>query len=344
LLLEKFHSGQPIQRTIELLRLYGLLLAAGTIAAGLKRITPLLEPIYAALRARNAQSAFHHADETRWLVFAEKQGKRSHRWWLWVFAGEDTVVYVLDPARSHDVPEGHFPPDAEGVLIVDRYSAYKAMQQVQAGTLILAFCWAHVRRDFVRVGKGYPELKEWALSWLRSIRELYRLHRERGCHEPSSPEYAAVDALLRQHVAAMGQKRDAELANAKLREPCRKTLTSLKEHWSGLTLFLDDPRIPLDNNRAERLIRHPAVGRKNYYGSAAEWAGRLATMMFSILATLKLWKINPRLWLTWYLESCAAAGGKAPTDITPFLPWNLSDERRVALTDHTAATELADSS
>jgi transposase len=344
LLLEKFHSGRPIQRTIDQLRLYGLLLAAGTIADGLKRIEPLLEPIYAALSARNVQSAFHHADETRWLVFAEKQGKRSYRWWLWVFAGEDTVIYVLDPTRSHDVPEGHFPADAEGVLIVDRYSAYKAMQQVQAGKLILAFCWAHVRRDFVRVGKGYPELKEWALSWLRSIRELYRLHRERGCHQPSSPEYAAVDGLLRAHVAAMGQQRDGELANPKLRQPCRKALTSLKEHWSGLTVFLDDPRIPLDNNRAERLIRHPAVGRKNYYGSAAEWAGRLATTMFSIVATLKLWKINPRLWLTWYLESCAAAGGKVPSDITPFLPWNLSDERRAALSEHTPPPEPADSS
>lgn len=344
LLLEKFHSGRPIQRTIEQLRLYGLLLAAGTIADGLKRILPLLEPIYAALCARNVESAFHHADETRWLVFAEKQGKRSYRWWLWVFAGEDTVVYVLDPTRSHDVPEGHFPPDAEGVLIVDRYSAYKAMQQVQAGKLILAFCWAHVRRDFVRVGKGYPESKDWALSWLRSIRELYRLHRERQQQDLSSPEYAAVDARLRQHVDAMCQRRDVELADPKLREPCRKALASLKEHWSGLTVFLDDPRIPLDNNRAERLIRHPAVGRKNYYGSAAEWAGRLATIMFSILATLKLWKINPRLWLTWYLESCAAAGGKAPSDITPFLPWNLSDERRAALTEHTPPPEPADSS
>jgi transposase len=350
LLLEKFHSGRPIQRTIDQLGLYGLPLAAGTIADGLQRIEPLLEPIYAALRERNVQSAVHHADETRWLVFAEKHGKRSYRWWLWVFAGEDSVIYVLDPTRSHDVPEGHFPPDAEGVLIVDRYSAYKAMQQVQAGKLILAFCWAHVRRDFVRVGKGYPELKEWALSWVRSIRELYRLHRERQQHDLSSAEYAAVDGLLRAHVAAMGQRREVELADSGhrpkvgRREPCRKALTSLREHWSGLTVFLDDPRIPLDNNRAERLIRNPAVGRKNYYGSAAEWAGRLATRMFSILATLKLWKINPRLWLTWYLESCAAAGGNAPSDITPFLPWNLSDERRAALSEHIPPPQLADSS
>jgi len=142
----------------------------------------------------------------------------------------------------------------------------------------------------------------------------------------------------------MCQQRDAELADPKLREPCRKVLTSLKEHWSGLTVFIDDPRIPLDNNFAERLMRNPAVGRKNYYGSGAEWAGRLATMMFSILATLTLWKINPRLWLTWYLESCATPGGKAPIDIEPFLPWNLSDERRAAMGGQTSPTEFADSS
>ena len=344
LLLEKFRTGRPIQRTIEQLRLYGLQLAAGTIIDGLKRIEPLLEPIYAALRERNVLSAFHHADETRWLVFVEKQGKNSYRWWLWVFAGEDSVVYVLDPTRSHEVPQGHFPADAEGKLIVDRYSAYKAMKQVQQGKLILVFCWAHVRRDFVRVGKGYPELTEWALTWLRQIRQLYRLHRQRREHEPSSGQYAQADATLREHVSAMCQQRDAELADPKLREPCRKVLSSLKEHWSGLTVFLDDPQIPLDNNPAERLMRNPAIGRKNYYGSGAEWAGRLATMMFSILATLQLWKINPRLWLMWYFESCAAAGGKAPADINHFLPWNLSDERRGALSSDTPAPKPADSS
>jgi len=344
LLLEKFLLGRALQRAIEQLGLYELQPAAGTITDGMKRIEPLLEPIYAALREQNVQSAVHHADETRWLVFVEKQGKNSYRWWLWVFAGEGSVVYVLDPTRSHEVPESHFPADAEGVLIVDRYSAYKAMKQVLEGKLILAFCWAHVRRDFVRVGKGYPELKEWALTWLRGIRELYRLHRQRRQSEPSSPEYAQADARLREHVAAMSQQRDAELADPKLREPCRKVLTSLQEHWSGLTVFLDDPRIPLDNNRGERLMRNPAMGRKNYYGSGAEWAGRLAMMMFSILATLKIWKINPRLWLTWYFESCAAAGGKAPADIKPFLPWNLSEERRAALSSQTPTPEPADSS
>ena len=337
LLLEKFHLQRPTHRTIEQLRLLGLSLAPGTVVDGLKRIEPLMTPIYDSIRAHHIQSTYFHADETRWKVFAEKAGKVGHCWWLWLFAGEDSIVFVLDPSRSHDVPQSHFPDDAKGVLIVDRYSGYKAMQQVKDGKLVLAFCWAHVRRDFVRVGKGYPELTAWALAWLGRIRELYRLNRERTRHAAGSPEFATTDALLRQQMGSIAAQRDAELADDKLREPCRKALVSLKEHWSGLTLFLDDPKIPLDNNYGERLIRNPAVGRKNYYGSGAEWAGRLAMMMFTIFATLVLWKINPREWLSWYFESCSANGGKAPDNPAEFLPWNLSAARLAELQSPTSA-------
>ena len=326
LLLEKFHLQRPTHRTIEQLRLSGVELAAGTIVDGLKRIEPLLEPIYDALRARHTESIYFHADETRWKVFVEKAGKVGHCWWLWLFAGEDSIVYVLDSSRSHDVPQSHFSADASGVLIVDRYSGYKAMQQVKQGKLLLAFCWAHVRRDFVRVGKGYPQLKAWALAWLCRIRELYRLNRDRLQQSPETAQFAAADAVLRQHVTEMAAERDRELANDKLHSACRKALVSLNEHWSGLTLFVDDPRIPLDNNYGERLIRNPAVGRKNYYGSGAQWSGRLAMMMFSILATLVMWKINPRSWLSWYFEACAANNGQAPSHPENFLPWNLSDD------------------
>ncbi len=344
LLLEKFHLQRPMHRVIEQLRLLGLSLAAGTIADGLKRIEPLFTPIYDGIRARHLLSAYFHADETRWKVFVEKAGKIGRLWWLWLFAGEDTVVYVLDPSRSHDVPQSHFGNAVQGVLMVDRYIAYKIMRQVKEGNLLLAFCWAHVRRDFVRVGKGYPELTAWALTWLRQIRELYGLNRERLRHPRKTAEFATADAKLRQHVAVMAAQRDSELADDKLREPCRKVLVSLTEHYSGLTLFVDDPRIPLDNNYGERLIRNPAVGRKNYYGSGAEWSGRLAVMMFSIFATLALWKINPRKWLSWYLEACAASGGKPPDNPASFLPWNLSETRLADLRSLTPGPSADDTS
>jgi transposase len=333
ILLDKFASHRPTQRLLEQWRSLGLDLSAGTLTDGLRRLQPLLEPIREALRQRNRQSHYKQADETRWLVFVEQQGKTGFGWWLWAFSSEDTVVYVLDDSRSHRVPENHYPSKADGVLMVDRYSAYKAMPQVKNGTLILAFCWAHVRRDFVQVGKGWLELKPWALAWLRRIRDLYRWQRQRRIH----PSDASVQAGLEQAVAALRQQLDAELADTALRMPACKALSSLQEHWSGLTQFVNDPRIPLDNNLSERRLRGPALGRKNYYGSGALWSGQLAATLFSILATLRLWQINPRLWLSWYLQSCAEAGSRAPTDIECFLPWNWSEERRAQLRMTTSA-------
>jgi transposase len=331
ILLDKFASQRPTERLLNQWQFLGLDLAAGTVTAGLRRLEPFFQPVLEALRQRNRASVLTQADETRWLVFCEWEGKVGHTWWLWVFGGNDTVVYLLDPFRSHDVPENHFPKNACGVLLVDRYSGYKAMAQVKAGTLLLAFCWAHVRRDFVRVGKGWPELKAWALEWLKRIRELYRLNRQRL----QNPAAASAAAALRRAVTAFQQQVALELADPSLREPCRKVLTSLQEHWPGLTLFVEDPRIPMDNNSSERRLRNPALGRKNYYGSGALWSGRLAAMLFSILATLQLWQINPRAWLRWFLDSCAAAGGQAPKDIQHFLPWNLSAAQRAELSTAT---------
>ena len=199
-------------------------------------------------------------------------------------------------------------------------------------------------RDFVGVGKSWSELTPWALSWLRRIRHVYQVNRERLPHPLGSAKFQEQDALLRQAVEAMRGQAAEELSDPQLRQPCRKVLESLQAHWTGLLRFVDDPRIPMDNNASERAGRGPAVARKNFYGSGSLWSGQLAAAMFSLLATLTHWKLNPRLWLTWYLESCASAGGKAPEDIQPFLPWNLSDERRAELGERTKAPSAPDTS
>jgi transposase len=344
LLLDKFSSHRPTTRSIEQLRLEGLPLSAGTIAAGFQRLELLLEPIYRAFVVQNRQGEFHQADETRWMVYVEQEGKVGYRWWLWVVLSRETVVYLLDPRRSHDVPEEHFSEEASGILLVDRYSAYKAMSQVKLGALLLAFCWSHVRRDFLEVGKGFEELVPWVLEWLRRIRDVYRTNRQRIAHEAGTKEFIEHDARLREQLAQMNQKAEEELGDTKLRLPCRKVLESLKNHWEGLFRFVDRPEIPMDNNGSERILRNPALGRKNYYGSGSLWSGRLTATMFSILATLKLWKLNPRAWLTWYFEQCAATAGKAPDDIEPFLPWNLSEDQIAALRISPPEPPLLDSS
>lgn len=120
-----------------------------------------------------------------------------------------------------------------------------------------------MRRDFVRVGKGWPELKDWALAWLRRIRELYHLNRQRLAVRKNTCKLARAERALRRTIVAMRQQLEAELANRQLRLPCRKVLESLQEHWEGLTRFVDDPRIPMDNNASERRLRGPALSWEN---------------------------------------------------------------------------------
>ena len=202
-LLDKYSSYRPTERLLGQLKQYDLDLPAGTVNDGLQRIEPMLRPVYEAFLQRNRRGEFHQADETRWLVFVLLDGKKGHGCWLWVVLGVDTVIYLLSSSRGHEVPETHFGPQASGVLEVDRYSGYKAMVQVKAGLMVLAFCRAHVRRDFVGVGKSWSELTPWALSWLRRIRRVYQINRERLRLPRDSATFQEQDALLRSAVEAM---------------------------------------------------------------------------------------------------------------------------------------------
>jgi transposase len=331
-LLDKFAFGRPTQRLLADLGSHGLNLAAGTLTDGLQRLVPLFGPLYDALAAKNRQMDHWHADETRWLVFVSLPDKSGHRWYLWAFQSEAVIVFVLDPSRAHDVPEEHLGSAAIGILNVDRYSAYKALPQVKNGSILLAFCWAHQRRDFLGVAADWPTEQEWALGWVTAIGGLYHLNNRRLGVREDSEAFQQRDQDLRAAVAAFQQRWETEGAQPQLHPARRKVLSSLQEHWPGLTLFVEHPEVPMDNNAVERTLREPVVGRKNYAGSRALWSGQLLVQLLSLLATLKLWHLNPRPWLTAYLEACAAAGGRPPEDITPWLPWNLSEQQRQAWT------------
>lgn len=327
-LLDKFLFYRPMYRLLADLRSHGLDLSQGTLTDGLQRLKPLFDPLYQKLLDRQKQQQHWHGDETRWLMFVHHEGKVGHRWYLWNFCSVDVVAFVLSPGRDHFVPEKHLGAEARGILSVDRYSAYKAMAQVKAGKIILAFCWAHVRRDFLEVARGWPKQEEWTLEWINRIGELYRLNKARLAVKDDALAWPAADQAVRAQVAEMARKRDEELGQENLHPARRKVLESLREHWGGLTVFVDHPHVPMDNNRAERAERGPVVARKNFWGSAAKWSGELAASLFTLFQTLELNKINPRLWLMAYLNACAAAGGKSPGNVDEWLPWNLSEQRR----------------
>jgi transposase len=208
-----------------------------------------------------------------------------------------------------------------GTLNVDRYSAYKTI--AKAGLFILAFCWAHVRRDFLAHAKAYPQQEPWGLAWVKLIADLYHVNNQRILQKPGSPLFITHDRQLRDAVAKMHDTLNVQRADATLLPASKKVLDSLENHWEGLTIFVGRPEIPMDNNLAESGLRSPVVGRKGYYGSGSIWSAELAAVMFTILGTLKLAGMNWQAWLSAYLQECVFYGGKVPDAVERFLPWNM---------------------
>ena len=331
-LLDKYLFYRPTYRLLADWRSHGLDLSLGTLTDGLKRMAPLLEPVYEALVKRSQGQRLWHADETRWLVFVMLEGKVGYRWYLWVFHSREVVVFILAAGRSHDVPEEHLGPvEGPGIMVVDRYKAYQAVEQGQkrvdrAGVLLGARAARLPGHGAELAGSEKPG--RWT-GWNGSANCTDSMI-ERLEVRDDAAAFAAADGALRAAVTTFGRTGEAELAAADLHPARRKVLESLGNHWTGLTVFVEHPEVPMDNNTAERSVRGPVVGRKNYSGSGSDWSGRLAAMMFSLFQTLCLWGLNPRLWLTAYLEACAQAGGRAVEDVDRFLPWNLSPEQKRA--------------
>jgi transposase len=355
-LLLKFLDLMPMNRILKMTARSGMHLSAGTLCGVFEKIAPLFLPLYESIKARSREEDLALMDETRWQVFIDEPGKTGHRWWLWVVVTKITQLYILSPSRSGAVPKEYFGFDAETgtiefhkQLMVDRYKAYEFLKSL----LALAYCWAHVRRDFLEASRDAKDC-QWADEWIARIGELYALNKTRLAHasKPDAtrqlpapfveldPEcmqtsaYQQADQGLRHAVAEMDATRRAELAAADLRSPRRKVLQSLEAHWHGLTIFVDQPQIPMDNNGAERAARPAAVARKNYYGSGSKWSGNLLAMLMTVLQTLRIHEINPRSYLITYLEACANNGTKPPDDITCWLPWNFVPPENFSAAQH----------
>jgi len=307
----------------------------------LQRLKGLFEPLMPVLYERQMTAKLFHGDETRWEVFEEVEGKTGHRWYLWVMRSVSVVYYRMAPGRGADVPKGHFAKLRKDllnvVLVCDRYSAYKSLA-LECDELMLAFCWAHVRRDVLKAARSWPELASGMCTWGDDIRELSRLNAARLQEWdewlPLDQQSSVFDE--RQHdlltkLRQMQERCEMHLRASKVPLTQQKVLSSLQNHWDGLTVFATRPEVAMDNKTAERMRRNPVVGRKNYYGSGSVWSAHLAAMMFSVLQTVLLWDLNPHHWLTAFLQACADHGGTSPTDLSAFLPWQMTPERRAEL-------------
>lgn len=167
---------------------------------------------------------------------------------------------------------------------------------------------------------------------MNRIATLYQRYDQRKSASPDSDTWHQADQALRAWVDDLKTYWQDELKKPALAPRAAKVLRTIQRQWEGLTLFLDDPRIPLDNNEAERLLRTPVVGRKNYYGIRAEWSGHLAAMCWAVWSNTGQNGLNPQAFLTAYLTTCAVNGGQ-PLEgaaLERFLLWTLSDTDRAA--------------
>lgn len=339
-LLSKFFYGQPSARLLQGWSDQGLAISQGTLTDGLRCLVPMFAPLVEAGLEQLRRGSHWHADETRWEVFEEIEGKVGHRWYLWVFKSATVACFVLDPSRSAKVPGATLQGVSQGILSVDRYGAYRKFARQTPG-VSLAICWAHQRRDFLRVANDHPALWDWAMGWVEQIAQLYRLHALRRQHYDSATDQAAFidsDTRLRELIESMDVRSQSGVVDEQLAGPARKVLRTMRTYWPGLVLFLDHPWLDLDNNASERALRPAVVARKNFYGSGSQWSGQLAAAMMSLLNTVRLWGLNPRLWLSAYLQACAQAGGRAPDDWARFVPWQMDERQLVAMRSTDIAT------
>lgn len=316
LIVNKYEHGLPVHRQVRMMALHGLTVAEGTLSSGLMRMHEFFFPLYQVFSEKILEAFLIHADETRWMnwsgahdpstVSPGEEKKNPCRHWLWCFVSERYVFYVIDPSRGKAVVDRTLGEDPDAIICCDRYPVYLAIRG------LLAFCWVHVRRDFLRIQTRYPDHAgryRWAQQWLDLIDRLYELDPARAAGKPGwkTKMQAVLDEM-------------EELFSWYYRDEVkRKQADSMQRHWLGLIQFMYDRRIPLDNNRAERMLRGPVVGRKNYYGVHSDRGAEMAAIFFTLLATCRENAINPRSYLTRFLEDCARAGG-APEHLEDYLP------------------------
>lgn len=328
ILAEKFLFQRPMSRILQTLAMEGLNVSQGTITGGLEKIKDMVQPLYTKILERSRIANHWHMDETTWLVFVSLDGKTGYRWWLWVVVTKDTVVYILDPSRSSQVPKYHLGENPKGIISADRYLAYKALV---TKNLKISFCWGHVRRDYVRIHDTRKKLRPWAQDWIDRIDQLFHLNNNRLGVLSCKDKFQASDQILRKAIKSFRKTYVNELKSQDLHPVARKALESLRSHWPGLLIFVDHPEIPMDNNLSERKLREPALGRKNYYGCGSLWSGDLTAALFTIFQTARLNHLNPKRFLKAYLEECAKNQGKPPTNIDDSLPWKMSDVQKTNL-------------
>ena len=227
-----------------------------------------------------------HLDETTWPINNKKQSDG----YMWIMSNQAGSYYQFEPTRSGDVAK-ELVGSYKGPVVVDGYSGYKSSLGGTPG-FILAFCWSHGRRKFTDIEGNYPrECSE----ILDMIDELFHL-------EKLATNYDELEGIRKDRskpiVDQIWNWLVENKAKARSESHLEKAINYMFNHWKGLTAFLNDVRIPLSNNEAERAVRHSVMGRKNFYGSRTINGADVTATLYTIIESCKKVEIDPKHYIT----------------------------------------------
>jgi transposase len=313
----KYLDHLPLERQVRAMERRGFRIDSQTLWDQIETLGNHLRPTYEALLQKVLKNHVVLADETRWKLTAKSD--KTSKWWVWCVVSDEIAAYRILSHRSTKAAEqilGGF----KGVVMTDGYGAYQALAR-EGPDITLAHCWAHVRRKFLEAEDAYPELSQYAVDL---IGKLFEVERDTPKLRTGMPKDEVDEALALR----------TELRNKRSRPVIKQLLEWALEHrgtvlpkskmgraieymlnlWEGLTRFLDDPRVPLDNNGAERALRGVVVGRKNHYGSRSKRGTEVAALFYTLFETAKLSGVNPQAFV---LEAAKRAIRKPGTVTLP---------------------------
>jgi transposase len=313
--IDKYLDHIPLARQERILRRHGLIVTSQTLWDQLSVLGRRLESASRALLARVLAQPVVGLDQTSW---PRLDGKGDKPWQMWCLTAPKAVVHRIRDDKGADTFKSLM-SGYEGVIVCDALKTHEAGARGNEA-IALAGCWAHVFRKFEEAAPDHPEANL-ALQWTG---ELYAIdERAEGDLAKKAAlrkvESAEVIATMKTWLWNQATLKSLSIGNA---------AAYVVANWERLTRFLNDARIPLDNNATERGIRGPVVGRKNHYGSKSRRGTEVAAIFYTLLETAKLAGVDPAT----YLREAALAGARGEVLLPhDFAPWRLSQVRYAAL-------------
>jgi len=322
---QKYLDHLPLARQEQMMGRSGLDVTRTTLWDQVNGVASYLEPSWQALHGYVLGADWVHCDETYWPML---DGPGTSKWWTWCLASDDAVYYAIHPRRSAKVASEML-AGFEGVLLTDGYSAYPAALRDGPKRVVHAHCWAHVRRKFLEAEASYPDLTKRPIALIGRLfdieRKLPKVDRHASLAERApvlEARRAAREAESRPLTDELRQWGFDTLPTVLPSTGLAKAVEYMLSLWPGLTVFLSDPRIPIDNNHAEREIRGVVVGRKNHYGSKSKRGTDVAAIFYSLFESAKLAGVDPRA----YVLEAARRAARTPGTVT--LPVDLLGQGR----------------